>query len=483
MNCYIKYGTLIRMKKTWIFLLLLVFGISHSAEIPKQVLNGLMNLPHQEFRKLVETETFNPDAQDRNKNTLLHHAALLERELHMESLIEVGADLLKENNKNQIPLDILKESGADGDIIELIERATEIAIHKRVVETVRSGGNLQALNKWNVDARNKNGETPLFIFIKEKNIEAFNTLIKAGASLLTKNHKNQLPVDALKESGMDKDIIEFVEKATEIAMHKKVVNWVRLGATVESLKSLNVNARDKNGNPPLLIFILERNVDAINKLIKAGANLLQKNNKGQIILDTLKEMKADKDILELTKKATEFVMYQKVVHLVKIGASVETLKNLNVNARDRWEAPPLFTFVMEGDVEAINKLIKAGADINLISQKGHTVLHKIAAEDSKLTDEKTIRSLIRMNKLNLHTMDSLGYTPLHTATLSDKKLRIGEIFFEEGARLNTENLLLQTPLDTAEDLKNERTVSFLKKNGARSGCHQAFKSEAPKLLQ
>ena len=291
------------MKKLWILMVLFFSFSVSSAENIEQNLQNLLKLSPNEFRELIESNSFNPNLQDKNQNTLLHHAALLERELHMESLIEVGADLLKRNNKNQIPLDVLKESGAD------------------------------------------------------------------------------------------KDVIEFVEKATEIAT------------------------------------------------------------------------------------------YEKVIDLVNAGANVEVLKRWNVNAGDEFGNRPLFYFIIKGDIKAIENLIKAGVDLSLTDKEGDNALHKVAEEISSLTNEKIIRWLIRLNRMNLHSADNFGYTPLHVSALTDQKLKIGKIFFEEGARLNTEHHSGETPLDSAEKLENKKTIQFLKSQGARNGCHQAFKPRVSNSLQ
>jgi len=106
---------------------------------------------------------------------------------------------------------------------------------------------------------------------------------------------------------------------------------------------------------------LDGNVEAIQALIKAGANV----NAGDVEGETPLHLAAFDGNVEAIQA------------LIKAGA--------NVDAGDVEGETPLHLAARYGDVEAIQALIDCGADVNTLNNRGETPLRSLMREDFLLT--------------------------------------------------------------------------------------------------
>ncbi|MDE0484131.1 MAG: ankyrin repeat domain-containing protein [Candidatus Poribacteria bacterium] len=144
----------------------------------------------------------------------------------------------------------------------------------------------------------------------------------------------------------------------------------------------------------------------------------------------------------------------------------------DINAFDWMGWPPL-PYACRGDKgehpEAVLRLLKLGADINVQSSKGKTALH-CAAKAGFL---KVINVLLE-NGATIDATDNNGETPLYDAIRStiknrEKQRTALEALLIKGANPNVKNRRGLTPLQVAQQMRKsdaEEVVELLKKYGA-----------------
>lgn len=111
---------------------------------------------------------------------------------------------------------------------------------------------------------NKAGDTPLHIATQNSNKEVIEKLIQNGANVRWKNNQNNTPLHIAAREGNSKEIIELLCK----------------GLTEEEK-----NVRNYLGETPLHVALKNSNKDTAILLIKDGADINIKNNKGKNPLD------------------------------------------------------------------------------------------------------------------------------------------------------------------------------------------------------
>lgn len=233
-----------------------------------------------------------PMALGHNENTPLHDLAKWnsspggQSHVRAQILIDAGADVKARNDSWDTPLhfaahnvalpliELLLKAGAEVDALDdegntPLHEAVKHGTHKEtdVVEALlAAGANLMARNEW--------GRTPLHLAIFGDNPAVIKALLDAGADLEARDDEGETPLH----------LAAFLDCLDGIEL------LLAAGADLE--------VRDNEGNTPLL-SVLEsevrmvpeklpealqpqsvNNMESLEVLIKAGANLEARNNKG-----------------------------------------------------------------------------------------------------------------------------------------------------------------------------------------------------------
>ena len=350
-----------------------------------------------------------------------------------------------------------------------------------------------------MNARDREGRTPLFKAVFTNDLKLVNFLIENGAKVNVRdvNGKTLLHMvgwwsgvkmmKLLIENGADVNAQD--KKGTTLLKHL-LINF-RFGF-LEEIKLLiengaDVNAQDKEGNAPLQIAMIEKHFEVVNFLIENGAKVNARDKAGKTLLHIVSHFNS-----RLEVRITKYKMGTKVTgteaHITEITNDFKTIKLLirkgaNVNARDRDGNTPLHEacffkerlqelkrLIKKGayntrnearntrllldsincHLNVIKLLIKSGANVNARDRNKKTPLH--LASDM---DQLEIVSLLIKSGVNMNARDVNGETPLHGACYKSQ-LEVVNCLLKNGANITIKNNRGETPFDVAKKRKSDK---------------------------
>lgn len=230
-----------------------------------------------------------------------------------------------------------------------------------------------------VNAKDKDGRTPLFYAAFKSNIALHKLLIAKGADVNAKDVDGHTP---LHEAAF-KDNIE--------------------AAKLLIAKGADINAKDKDGRTPLHRSTRHDNTELAKMLIAKGADVNAKDKYGYTPL----YMTTDSGYIEFTKL------------LITKGADV------NIKDKDEWT--PLHWAASEGNTELTMMLVAKGAGVNAKDKNGLTPLHHAAGKGNA----GVVKFLIDL-RVDVNAKDKNGWTPLYFATLRDN-IEVAKLLITRGA--------------------------------------------------
>ena len=291
--------------------------------------------------------------------------------------------------------------------------------------------------KVNIDSRDSEGRTALYLAMKYNKFVAAIFLIERGAN------------------------VAIGDLSGRTLLHMIMgINYRYTGYKRESIVQLlldrgaDVNVKDFSGNTPLHLAVLYDRVDIGEMLIKRGADINAQDS-------------TDKTALHLTPRENR-VSIGKM--LIKEGADVHIQDSTNKTA--------LHLAVEHNVVGMIQPLLDNGARVDVKDSRGRTPLHYFAT-----TDVNTTKSLI-VAGADIYATDLEGKTPIDL--IQERGASILQLFekaivlyliknnkFEEFKHLIDSGISLRaryfkrTLLDLAVEYNNIQIADFLLKRGAK----------------
>ncbi|MBK6005350.1 ankyrin repeat domain-containing protein [Ramlibacter ginsenosidimutans] len=318
---------------------------------------------------------------DSDGNTALHACAGSSWHGLAGLVLEAGADHDRRNAQGQTAL-ALAAALDDADAVDALLQAganadARDAAGATPLMSARSGNVVRRLvaSGADPDATDHAGRTPLIAAAEAACAEVVRTLIQVGAdpersddlgstALHHAAWRSGEPASdclvALLDAGCDADE-ESGNGATAVmvAAHAGNVDGVRVLLS----RGANVDARDADGNTPLL-FALDpsvqlsrdpsrsaRSEEVVRALVEAGADVNGQNHDGQAPL-------------HLAARAFTSSLART---LLKLGASPDP--------RSRDGQTPLMDAAAQGHHDMVAALVEAGADVNARDGRGNTPLH------------------------------------------------------------------------------------------------------------
>jgi ankyrin repeat protein len=284
-----------------------------------------------------------------------------------------------------------------------------------------------------INARDKDGITPLFWAARNHQYEVAKLLIAKGADVNTRNNFGNTPLTWA---------MGHQEEEEETSLTAKL-----LTAELLLAEGANVNARDNNGVTSLHEAASYHRREVAEFLISKGADINAKDNNS---ITTLHRAASNNN------------------HEV---AELLITKGADINARNKNRNTPLLLTLIESgnnstsDLLMVKLLITKGADINAKDKYGKTSLFSI------FYNLEVLKFLITKGA-DINVRDKEGNTPLLNA-IKSQNYKIAEILIERGADVNAKDKHRATSLDilnndkqAPEDIK-QKIKALLKQNGAK----------------
>ena len=233
-----------------------------------------------------------------------------------------------------------------------------------------------------------------------------------------------------KISPIDNNAIQENDKATQelfnILDNNNIKKIIENGA--------NVNAKNDDGDTPLLLAIRNGNDDISELLIEKGAHFNAKGRYGNTPLLLATRMNNTKISILLIELISNFKKYLE--------------DDPAIDALDRVNSTPLLNAIDKGNIDIVESLIDNHAKVNAINHDGHIPL----LEAIKNGNNDIIKLLID-NGADVNAKDKYGDTPLSLAIENDNN-DIRELLIKKGANDNAINDGGDTPLSLATENNN-----------------------------
>jgi ankyrin repeat protein len=301
------------------------------------------------------------------------------------------------------------------------------------------------INKWefNLNSRNKQGETVLHLAVKYGKTYAVQMLVEKGAfvNALENYNYNKTPLHWAAQTGNyeiaalliknEADVNVREEKASLTPLHYAAQsgNFEIVNLLIEKRASVDVST--KNDLAPLHYAAQTGNYEIVALLIKneASVNVLTKSR------------------LTPLHYAAQSRNYKIVALLIK--------KEASVNVRTKSRLTPLHYAAQSGNYEIVALLIKKEASVNVRTKSRLTPLHYAAQSGNY----ETVALLIKKEaSVNVRTKSSL--TPLHYAA-QNGNIEIVKLLIEKRAAVNVHTKSRLTPLHYAAQSQNSKRVALL----------------------
>jgi ankyrin repeat protein len=450
------------------------------------------------------------NARNKEGNTALHIANIVNHESAGTLLISRGADIFASNSRGENPLYLAFHS--PGNIREwmLTQKTMEArdglgntALHYAAQWKLAVHVPLLVRNGSKLEAANATGETPLFMAAKANSPETIRSLLTAGASIHARDSLGNSPLHSAVRWNAPNSIDPLINagnsvNAQNLAGKSPLHEAVRLGLTASETMLIswraNIEIRDTQGNTPLMEAVQGGFPGAVERLTGAGADPVTRNNSGDTPLHIAVTMQRTDLVTILlnsgasihARNSQGITPFQ--IALVTSSAMVSTLLTKDrILISDDNGLSPLHIAVKEGAAPVmIQIIISRGGRISSVDSEGRTPLRLAldlnALEDAKILadtgsdvfapaadgrtpasvalskGERAVRSLFSGTAINAR--DGTGNTVLHYAAQTGNAVLIS-ILLELGANKNIRNIASESPADIALRWNHSEAAALL----------------------
>lgn len=386
---------------------------------------SIICLSYQGKRKTLDlllAHGANINHQNAMKRSALHYVAMKNQKELMELLLQNGADATLVNSDGSTAFD----SAIGENSIDVIKYLIEL--------------------KYDINKPNRYGVSPLLHALKNKNVEIAKLLIAKGASLNADNiggtvlhyatlgGSSEMIKFFVDEKGFKANVVDE-DGQTPLHYILDLYYTSYLDSTISILLKCgaDINQKDKKGNTPLLLAVLDDNKYVVRSLVKYGANLDLANLDADFPLQkSFKCRENEITQLLLDKGANVKAKYRKnytLLHAIAYGSK-------------------------DNKKVFIDTLIAKGVDVNAINDYGATPLHKAV----EIRDKEIVEILLR-NGANINVVDDGIGSPLHLASTMGE-LEMVQFLIANGANINLKNKDGKTPVECTRFHKNVKEYLF-----------------------
>ena len=351
--------------------------------------------------------------------TELHHVAAHNMEDRLCEYLKQGATVNAKNRKGDTPLHIAVRNGKINNVRILLEHHAQ------------------------ADEINNDRKTPLHIAAEVGSVEIAQLLKQYGANFNAKDKNDQTPLI----------------RAT-VHVRSNIVRFILEYPATPEMRSKIVNAKDQNGNTALHVATDEEFHEIALLLLELGADVNVTNNDNKTPLEIAARINAQRLIKAFLEKGADIFItsnfwQQTALHYAVTNRDIKTLqmilehlhKHLSSEIAKRYINQPDSTgqtalhHSLELNLPIYEKLlIDHGAQIDVPDHNGQTLLHKATLQN----DTKLVLLLLQKNA-NVNAQDASGKTPLHIAAENEHH-NLEELLIDHGAQINMPDHNDNTPL-------------------------------------
>ena len=464
-------------------------------------------------------------ADDTYGNTCLHAAAIKEcSEEILQAIIDHGADVNATNKRNQTALtnacinkdesaiNVLLNAGTNPNIAGDAHAYGNTCLHVAAIEEC-SKEVLQAIidHGADVNATNKRNQTALTNACINKDESAINVLLNARANpniadtdgdtclhVAAIQECSKEVLQALLDHGVD---VNATNKRNQTALTNACINKDESAINVLLYAGANPNIADADGHTCLQVAAAkEFSKDVLQAIIDHGVDVNATNNSNQAALtnacihkdesaiNVLLNARANPNITDADGHTCLHVAAIKECSKEVLQAIID--HGVDVNAANKISQTALTNACINKDENAINVLLNADADSNIVDADGHTCLHIAAAKEcskevlqaiidhgvdvnasnnisqTALTyacinkDESAINVLLNA-RANSNIVNDNGNTCLHVAVIKECSKEVLQAIIDHGVDVNATNKRNQTALTNACINKDESAINVL----------------------
>lgn len=430
-----------------------------------------------------------PSAQDSSGATPLHEAIRYGNLDIAQSLLKAGANVRAADNLGKPPLmviipkekmletyKLLMEYKADilqkdsfGDTV--LHTVTMLNVEKDIVEYLIENGA-------DVNAKNKEGSTPLSIAVQKREVEIAKLLTDSGADIHTKDANGITPL--LLSLTSTPEILQAIvnpknalsqDSEGNTPLHVALIYDASLSRVKYIMSQTDdVNIRNREGNSPLFISVLKNRKEVGEVLLQKGADIFSTNInnnsplrvalKYSATVPTVQDWLLNSDTIRSRDGSGNTVLHYAAEWQYLDAINYLLSRNADIKAKNANGETVLFSAAKSNNPEIIQRLINGGADVFARDNLGSTAIHMAVRYEAVNSIDKLVRLGVDVNAQN-----TSGKSPLAEAVVSGK-MDIAKNLLKNGADPNTCDINGVTILMDSIRGCNESVVRLLLKNGA-----------------
>jgi ankyrin repeat protein len=194
----------------------------------------------------------------------------------------------------------------------------------------------------------------------------------------------------------------------------------------------DVNVKTKDGVTALIAAVTQDSSDIVELLLKAGANLDERDREGRTASH------------RATRSGDGKTRLENIELLLYAGA--------DPNAQDSEGDTPVLLELSRSDaeLEPLKALLEGGAELTLANNNGQLPIHKAAARASG--DDGNTVALLLERGVTAQVVDKNGLTPLHYAVVATNVGAVKKLL-DAGADINVRDKQGYTALDLLNNAK------------------------------
>ena len=331
--------------------------------------------------------------------------------------------------------------------------------------------------------KNEDGRSPLHYACGSGELDIVKMLVEAGTGVRATDNKGCTCLMLAAYSGHTETVRYLVGLPDVDVNHLSAHTHTALQFAVDEGEvdvvqvlidaGADINIQNDEGSSPLNTACASGALDVVKMLVEAGAGLRATDNKGHTCLILAARFRQTKIVrylvglpeVELNHRDTvkNFTALHYSVEnedtdvvrvLIDAGADIET--------RGNYGRSPLHSACVLGALDVVKILVRAGAGVRATNNKGHTCL--ILAVRFRQT--KIVRYLVGLPEVELNHRDTeKNFTALHYA-VENEDTDVVRVLIDAGADIETRGNYGRSPLHSACVLGALDVVKILVRAGA-----------------